>query len=162
MGSPAAKDAATPVLAQDVHIQGDRMIGDIGAFPAEELWEDRPGSYPIHTPLAGSTAFPARKNNGHEQCRHAIVLAPNLQVPVLSPSPSAVEPCLLPHARASMEQREVLVEVVAKQLSTCGSAAFSDVRSNLDSAHCLMTPDSGGAQAKPYDNVFRAPQIRDD
>lgn len=159
--SIAVQDAVTPALAQHVQVQGNRMIGDIGAFPAGELWEDRKAGYSIYTPVAGSTAFSASGGDWLEQGQQAIVLAPNLQVPVLGASSGVAEASLLSHARASTDQREVQVEVVPQQLSAPGSAALSDVRLNLDSAHMLMAPDSGGAQATPYHNPFRA-QIRDD
>jgi len=119
----AVQDAGTTTLAQHVQLQGDRMIGDIGAFPAGELWEDRTASYPIHTPGAGSTAFSASGGDGLAQGRQAFVLAPRLQVPVLGASPGVVEPS---HARASMDQREVQVEVTPQQPSVPASAALSD------------------------------------
>jgi len=159
--SIAVQDVVTPALAHHLQVQGNRMIGDIGAFPAGELWEDRSASYPIHTPAAGSTAFSASGGDGLEQGQQAIVLTANLQVPVLGALPGVAEACLLPHARASTDQREVQVEVVPQQLPALGSAALSDVRLNLDGSRFLMAPDSGGAQAIPYQNPFRA-QIRDD
>lgn len=164
MDGIAVQDAVTPASAQHVQIQGDRMIGDIGAFPTEEMWEQREnrmGSPTIQASVAASTAFSATGGDGLEQCRQAIVLAPNLQVPVLGASPCAAEPCLPPSAKAMTDQREMLVEVVPQQPAVPGSEALSDLRPNLDSARFLRAPDSASDAAKPYHNPFR-PQMRDD
>jgi len=77
----------------------------------------------INKKQVGSTAFSAGGGDGLAQGLQAFVLAPRLQVPVLGASPGVVEPS---HARASMDQREVQVEVTPQQPSVPASAALSD------------------------------------
>lgn len=140
---------------------GDRMIGDIGAFPLEEYWDDR-GQSLFNSSAPGASWV--------EQVAQEIVFAPHLDLPSLRASPRAMSahqrsvvgfgnPVLESppsHEAPSEHGREMQVEVIGNRymlpaiLQQSRPGGITDLRA----AHELQQPIPGGSLDRRYHDPF--------